>query len=248
MGKKSSEKKRRRFQALNVNITDKEATDEPGTIKINLDMDLVKGTSKVFNSFSGDQIKSNQLVMGYMGENKWKHTFQINSDTEDDTYGLAQKLERYKHIIAIDTNTKLIESTIFSQPTKVSLGAAVVFVEEEKVPKLKTINYPFLASFNSIVPENENWVQLIELFRKECQCSDPRKIGLVVDSDLGNIESYNRREKPIFKDYLLPEEFELIFASDKVSDNLFNKMVKRCHYLSKVFIKKVEENISKAKT
>ncbi|HEY5368098.1 MAG TPA: hypothetical protein VIJ75_03835 [Hanamia sp.] len=246
MGKKSSEKKRKRFQFLNVNITSKEATDEPGTIKINLELDLLKGTSKVFNSFSGEQIKSNHLIMGYIGENKWKHTFQIKSDAADDTYGLAQKLERYKHIIAIDTNTKLIESTIFTQPTKVSLGAAVVFVEEDKVPKLKTINRPFLASFNSLIPENENWVQLIELFRKECQCADSRKIGLVVDSDLGNIESYNRREKPIFKDYLLPEEFELIFASDKVSDNLFNEMIKRCHYLSNMFIKEIEEKISKA--
>lgn len=245
MKKKRSERNRIRFQALNVNITDKEGTNEPGTIKINLEMDLVKGTSKVFNSFSGEQIKSDQLVMGYIGENKWKHTFQINSDMEDDTYNLAQKLERYKHIIAIDTNTKLIESPIFTRPTKVSLGAAVAFVEEEKVLKLKTINRPFLASFNSLMPENENWVQLIELFKKGCQCTDSRKIGLVVDSDLGNIESYNRREKPIFMDYLLPEEYELIFASDKVTDNLFNEMIKRCHYLSNVFIKEIEGNIAK---
>ncbi len=49
MGKKSSGKKRTRFQALNVNITSKEVTDEPGTIKINLELDLLNGTSKVFN-------------------------------------------------------------------------------------------------------------------------------------------------------------------------------------------------------
>ena len=132
MGEKRIEKKHTRFQALNVNITNKEVTDGTGTVKINLELDLLNGTSKVFNSFSGEQIKSNQLVMGYLGENKWKHTFQINSDTEDDTYDIAKKLERYKHIIAIDTNTKLIESKIFSQPTKVSLGAAVAFIEEEK--------------------------------------------------------------------------------------------------------------------
>lgn len=247
MGKKNKNIKRTRFQALNINITDKEASEKPGVVSINLELDLVNGTSKVFNSFSGIQIPSDHLVSGYFGENKWRQTFQINKDPDDDGYDLVKKLDRYKHVLAIDTNSRMMKNDLFPAETKISIGAAVVFTTEKEEIILQTINRPFLAAFNSATPENENWYNFINLFSNECRCTDPRKIALVVDSDLGNIDSYNKREKPIFNNFLLPEEFELIYATDKVSDNVFNAMIKRCHFLSNVLLdelkKKIKENI-----
>jgi hypothetical protein len=86
-------------------------------------------------------------------------------------------------------------------------------------------------------------MQLIELLRHSCPCVDPRKIGVIVDSDLGNLNDYNQRMKPICDNYFLPAEFELIFASDKVTDNIFNRMIATCHKLSSIMLEKIEKDL-----
>lgn len=109
------------------------------------------------------------------------------------------------------------------------LGMAFVLLDNNRIEPIKHI---FAASAIPERPENENWVRLIELLKQSCHCTDPRMVGIVVDSDLGNIEDYNNRKLPIFKDYFLPESYELIYASDKVSDNILNQMISACHKLA----------------
>jgi hypothetical protein len=167
MGKRRKHKLRKRFHTLDVNITGKEATDEPGVIKINVSLDFVNGTSKVFNAFNNEVFESSGMTLGYIGENKWRTTTQVSANANDHSYCFQAKLDRFKHLVAIDTNTIFVHQPVFSEPTRVSLGAAVIFVEEESGLYLKPINRPFLASFNSTKPENENWMHLIELLKKK---------------------------------------------------------------------------------
>ena len=237
-----NKKERIRFEGLNVEITGKEATNEKGVIGLNLEINGVDGTFKVINSTTGELIESNYMVTGYIGENKWRTTTQINSDQDDNTHSLEQKLNRYNHIFAIDTNTKIISNTIFPIATKISVGVSVKLIIEPNSFLVATIEHPFLASFNSDKPENENWMTFITVLKDLYSPTD--KIGIVVDSDLGNIEDYNSRKKPIFNDFFLPDGFELIFASDKVNDNIFNQMIKRCHYISGFTLQKMEENLN----
>lgn len=241
MGKKNKAKYRKRFQVLNTTIKGDEVTDEPGVVKIDLFFDMVNGQSKVINAVTKEVMETDGMELGYIGETKWRTTARIKSDPDDHSYCLRLKQERYKHLLAIDTNTLVMAEPLFAKPRKVSIGAAVVYSAEEAGSKLLSINRPFIASFDSPKPENENWMQLIKLLEKSCACEDSRPVGIVVDSDLGNLDDYNSRSKPIFENYFLPDGYELIFASDKVKDNLFNEMIHRCHFLAGKLIQRLKE-------
>lgn len=243
MGKKNKTKHRTRFQMLTTEITNSEKADESGVIKLSILLDQVNGVSKVFNALTNEVIESKGIVTGYIGENKWRTTMRLNSAKDDHSYNIKPKLERFKHLIAIDTNTAMLEKPLVIIPTKISVGVAVTLIERDGKHTIQKINQPFLASGESSAPENENWMQLIEHLRTGCQSDDPRLIGIIVDSDLGKIDDYNRRIKPIFKDYYLPEGYELIYASDKVNDHVFNKMIHCCHTIANMAIEAMKPKI-----
>lgn len=236
MSKKRDKNIRKRFTLLNIEFEEKDINPKTNNIEVNIEFDITNGTTKVINLDTNKAIENKSIIYGYKGENKNRTTTEIETNPDDHSYCFKLKLEKYKHIIAIDTNTFSLESNIVKQEIKLGLGIGLVLLEKDDDFDIKPIPYPFVTSINCDKPENENWVRIIELLRRNCQCSDPRKIGVVVDSDLGNIRDYNNRDKPIFDDYFLPKEFELIFASDKVKDNVFNVMISQSHSISKKLI------------
>lgn len=241
MGKKG--KLRKRFEVVNIDLTGEEKTDEPGVISISLAFDAINRTAKAFNDATGEVLPASGLSLGYFGESKPRTTTKVGVSGDDHSYCLETRMEKYKHLLAIDTNTKLFSGGIFTQPTNVSVGAALAYLVKAGKVSVEPVNRPFIAAFNSPKPENENWMHLIELLRESCQCTDARKIGIIVDSDLGNLNDYNQRIKPIWDNYYLPGEFELIFASDKVTDIIFNRMIATCHKLSSIMLEKIEKDI-----
>ncbi|MHB8222677.1 MAG: hypothetical protein ACYDHV_07520, partial [Desulfurivibrionaceae bacterium] len=71
------------------------------------------------------------------------------------------------------------------------------------------------------------WMLLIKHIQSEIKYTKFNKIGIIVDSDLGNLKEYNSRNQPIFDNFLLPEKFQLIYASSDTGKDLFaNKMLK----------------------
>lgn len=69
---------------------------------------------------------------------------------------------------------------------------------------------------------------------QKIQSEEPenRRIAFVVDSDLGNLEAYCNRSKPLHKDFYLPPNFTLLYASADRSDEWPNQMIKRCDKLA----------------
>jgi hypothetical protein len=68
-----------------------------------------------------------------------------------------------------------------------------------------------------------------------------KRIGLLVDSDLGNHDKYNARELPIAGDFFLPEKYQLIYAtSDSGKDNLLNKFMGLCDRRGRDLLNKIE--------
>ncbi|MBV1888806.1 MAG: hypothetical protein KUG67_00990, partial [Proteobacteria bacterium] len=54
-----------------------------------------------------------------------------------------------------------------------------------------------------------------------------------MESDLGEHQAFNNREKPIFDDFYLPENVTIIHGSDKGgAEHLLTKAIKYCHDLA----------------
>ena len=58
---------------------------------------------------------------------------------------------------------------------------------------------------------------------------ETNKIGMVVDSDLGNIPDFNSREKPIINDFYLPFGFELIYVLIRNDSSPYHEDVEERH-------------------
>lgn len=84
--------------------------------------------------------------------------------------------------------------------------------------------------------EQETWVRAIQKIQTEE--SAERRIGFVVDSDLGNLEAYSDRSQALLNDFFLPENFTLIYASADYSDEWTNQMIKNCDKVAGLDIEK----------
>jgi|GEM_PF-5483183 len=225
---------------LSVQLEETDINPDTGVYEVSVVLDMHNNNSYIINEHTGKVAPNRSIVYGYQGENKFRTTAEISTRKDDHSHCFYLKYHQFKHLVAIDTNS--FDCQVAGKLTKISLGIAVTLVDEKDAIIIQPLRKIFYL-INSGRPENENWEKLIRLVSENCKCSDSRKIGVVVDSDLGNLHWYNQRKMPIFKDYFLPENIELIFASDKVSDSIFNRMIKESHGLSKAYIPKFIEYI-----
>lgn len=86
-------------------------------------------------------------------------------------------------------------------------------------------------------PENYMYVDIIEKIKRhnEHMLQNP-SVAVIVDSDLINIPDINRRLTPIYFDYILPENFQMFYASSDVgtSEYIQNRLMKICDNEAKI--------------
>jgi hypothetical protein len=133
----------------------------------------------------------------------------------------------YEFVVAVDTNTALI------QGKRVSV-VGVVTARHMIVPGSKGLaaywkfDVPFCIEFieAKAPPENLGWVATLEQLYAKGFITTSTKVGMIVDSDLGNIPAYNNRKKDVVPGALLPENVQFIYASsDSGKENIVNKVL-----------------------
>ena len=165
-------------------------------------------------------------------------------------YGQPNRaLERYELILAVDTNTKTIEcntiavtSVVVAQQTKVLVpGKTVLYCRAEQCFEFR----------NPIEkPELIGWKTVIEMLQANPVYRSTMKIGIIVDSDLDNLDSYNNRVLPISDGFYLPQNFTLIYASsDNATESVANRLLKVAHATASRVLRQIcergdEENLS----
>lgn len=151
-------------------------------------------------------------------------------------------LERFTHLFAIDTNTMDFQdfgSISFTTVYKASMND-LGGVYGHSFGEVVFQDYRLNVTGN---PEVSGWHSLIS----KIQASHPNnnsRIGIIVDSELGKLKDINFRRIPLFENFFLPVNFELIFASDKSGkeEYLPNKLIAACDSNSKRMLKEIEQN------
>lgn len=176
-------------------------------------------------------IGKSKLEFKRQRQNKGPKILHSSNNAAGDVYFSSNhQLLEFDHLIAIDTNTNRIGNST------VSITAAYHLIPRSRSSDQVMLNGQILAvvEFWNIKekPENFGWWQIlqsIELNRNFYQ----GKIVLIVDSDLGNHDAFNKRELPVFGDFFLPKDISIIYGSDKGgSEHLSTKMIKYCHNLA----------------
>jgi hypothetical protein len=77
---------------------------------------------------------------------------------------------------------------------------------------------PFCLEFVDVVgdPERIGWLMAFRELRDRCFLAADARVGLIVDSSLGDIPALNAREAPICEGFFLPQGVQLIYASSDV--------------------------------
>lgn len=149
----------------------------------------------------------------------------------------------YDFICAVDTNTRVIDEV------RVSVVAAVT-AEEVPPPQYATrywkLDSPFCWEFvelNVDKPENFGWVAAIEEFQRRNMITPPKNVAMIIDSDLGNLDHYNRRQNPIFEDFFLPPNITLIYASaDTGNECVVNRILQAADSVASQVLKSISDN------
>jgi len=200
---------------------------------------LPDGTIEYFDNGVPFKPKKVYFEVGYDRDKKNKVINKIVVDPNKVSVNPYVSLKRFDFIYAIDTNTKVVNNKV------ISVSSIILCTLEFGKGDILNIQYEFKPSleFWNIKhhPENVAWMKLIQTII-QIPTYDPNwKIGIVVDSDLGNLPAYNARTIPIYSDFYLPENFELMYASAEVgtSDHLVNSLIGLCEHMAKFILKKL---------
>ncbi|XOV93717.1 MAG: hypothetical protein ACFHWX_03200 [Bacteroidota bacterium] len=159
---------------------------------------------------------------------------------------IIPNIERFDHLFAIDTNSLKLPEKDFHH----HIGAAFQLVSQlDRTRNEELIELIQIFSVHGACekPENHNWRNLVNFIRNQRSYLVNESYGIIVDSDLGNLNDFNQRKLPIVDDFLLPPNFQLIYASsDLANDELTNQMISMCDKISKQILIKMKSDIEKS--
>ncbi len=149
----------------------------------------------------------------------------------------------FDFIIAVDTNTKVIDSETVSasgilrcvvQPTPDPAKYNVIFTLHGALL--------FRNCSNELPSEKFGWMMIIQNINRD-PLNKNKRYALITDHDLGNHISYNNKKVPIFKNFYLHDNFSIMYGrGDGPKENLLNYLICQCDKHSGDVLKAIESN------
>ena len=209
----------------------------------NLLISYDKGQVKITNEDGVPyDLGQQSMVRYYQGENKKRIIAQAtNLDFITDQVGSWP--ENFDYIFAIDTNTHPQKCDDFL----CSVGV-VCYGEVSKVSyyERSMLCKPYMVIDwyhpQSVKIETATWMESIKIIQKKIPAD--KRIGIVIDSELGKLEGYNNRTVPVYGDLYLPQNYTLMYATADASDEWCNKIIKHC---DKTATQRLQEVIAEPK-
>ena len=230
MGKSKKRLKPRSEQIYSTTkgkVTEISWSFNPQTGDIDFDTEMINIYSETtFNRPKGRKVVSRVPIPG-------EAQFNINDAIE----------KNFDVIFAIDTNTRKIRGCSISVSGVIQCQK--VFAIDPFGVACRYWQYftPFCMEFieAKYKPENLGWMMLINYLTSSMRDILKKRIGIIVDSDLGNLNQYNLRTSPIYGEVFLPKNIQLIYASSEVGRDLFpNQMLKFADNASTIFLRALE--------
>lgn len=168
----------------------------------------------------------------YVKEDGDKKTVTFASDAYHDYF---EHLRSYDFIFAIDTNTEEINGVNIASTCVYEL--LIEARNEEGDPVV--FAGPSLLRFKNGeggMDEKLAIILLISQIRQSKNVKEDAKIAIITDHDLGNHGAYNKQEKPIWKNHILPKGFALLYASGDTTNknnNILTFAVSKCDKAAK---------------
>lgn len=134
--------------------------------------------------------------------------------------------KRFDYLIGVDTNTELERIDGY----KVS-ACCICCIADPLVSITDQAKYEHLAAYLILDSGDEGNAELlgwhlVATRHTNTQFLQTQRVGVVVDSELGDHVAINNRTKPYYRDHLLPGNLSLVYASDAAAETFLNGMIK----------------------
>lgn len=143
----------------------------------------------------------------------------------------------FDKVYAVDTNTRKVRGSAIS-------ATGVVFGMRDPPTSLRFGFEPQVAIEHRNVacdPERLGWYAVVKGIERNRDLDPVPRIGLIVDSHLGEIPRINDRESPLLGDELLPPRFTLVHASaDTGTESILNKMIREADRAAASLLRHIE--------
>ena len=153
--------------------------------------------------------------------------------------------KNFDFLCAVDTNTRTIRGKQVSVVGIVTVTPTLI-PGPNGLRTFRKFNVPFCLEFInlSVHPENFGWLAAWGHLSVEGKIDEHMKTGMIVDSDLGNLNSYNQRKAPLVGVNYLPPNVQLIYASGETArGNFVNKSLAIADSASVQTLDAVEQGI-----
>lgn len=135
----------------------------------------------------------------------------------------------FDYLFAVDTNYQKFDGSVYAVASTWRLNGRVA--DYTGLANIQTSLVESLVFVNPKAsnPETIGWHYFICHQLSSLGLPSASRIGLVVDSELGDLHEMNLRRKPYHRDLFLPTNIQLIYASDRAGDTLSGTLIKQCH-------------------
>jgi len=144
-------------------------------------------------------------------------------------------------LIGIDTNSKTIGTEILS------VSGIIHCVLTKSDPNSYHADFPWNGAIlfrncpAELHPEKFGWITEINRINGNPRNRDLR-FAIITDHELDNHIPYNKKQKPIYGDFYLPDNFQLMYGrGDGSSENLLSYIVRECDKKSTALINEITD-------
>ena len=182
-----------------------------------------------------------QVGKGYLRSNgNLKSLVRAESVPAKIHLDLNQSLSRFDFVFAVDTNTRTIGRALVSMTVPILIRNIAIKPPRWDAKVVAQDAFEFHDC--TAEPEKVGWCEVIQRIT-----ADPRfggaKIGVVVDSALGQLAGFNALKESVLGNFYLPSECELIYGCGDRGTQEFiaNAAIAECDRISNMLLKRVEE-------
>ncbi len=214
--------KKPRYEAVIMEFT------EP--VKINSISFDGSGNFKMFSD--GIEMKPKTMHFERGIEREKKNKIILSCQIDGMNTNMYSELHNYNYLVALDTNYDKNSCTAVGTVYEIMISSDDSSFEMIHLTDLKREFNNVMD--NNVSPELIALNSLISFFSEGNIINDftNSRIMVVVDHNLGKLESYNSRNCPLIEgdeNTYLPENIRIVYASaDKYNDSLFNQLIKAC--------------------
>lgn len=171
----------------------------------------------------------------YSREGKQPKVLRMIKSSTDGVISFLPETVAYDRYLAIDTSYKTFENYLLCATSCLSIEQNISgpMMKDEQCSILVWPRLIFSAKLGT-KPERYGWMKVINSLLKSSLYNADRSYGVIVDSDLDDLQKINSRENSIIADFYVPKNISLIYASaDTGMDNMFNKLIQQADQVAK---------------